>query len=124
MSTLFLSLTNGESKSQGRPQIVHAVWPSGDVTQGWEWVGGPRGSDGGAWTWKDGQADPGRGSIKMELVSGLTGGVVGHVFESQWDNGPAPPAPPWFSRQGGDKLFRYSASPDRSIHYLLWQLQK
>jgi hypothetical protein len=125
MSTFFLSLTNADSESQGTLKIVHTVWPSGDVTQGWTWLtGGPHGLDGGTWTWKDGQADPGRGSIKMDLVSLQTHRVVGHVFESNWDNGPTPPATPWFSRQGGDKTFRYSASPDGILRVFFWELTK
>jgi hypothetical protein len=75
-------------------EINHAVWPTGEVSKGWEWRGASGLSDGGNWEWVD------SGSVRLALTSNLTKRVVAELTSPKWSSGPVPPHQPWFTRQG------------------------
>ena len=50
MSVSFLKVSKGKQRF-GTLEIHAQVWPDGSVNFGWEWVGGPEGTDGGPFDW-------------------------------------------------------------------------
>jgi hypothetical protein len=71
---VFLGLSSG-GNSKGTVEIDHLEWPGGEVSDNWEWMGGPDGYDGGTWEWGSLYGKP-----CMDLTSNLSGGLVAKVF--------------------------------------------
>jgi len=115
---VFLGLSSG-GQSKGTVEIDHLEWPGGEVSDNWEWMGGPDGYDGGTWEWGSLYGKP-----CMDLTSNLSGGLVARVFSSKWDNGPVPPNTPWFSPKGDekDKLYKHYQSQGLTEYYF-WELK-
>jgi hypothetical protein len=40
---VFLTLTGTGSRAMGTVEIDHLEWPGGEVSDNWEWMGGPNG---------------------------------------------------------------------------------
>jgi len=82
------------AKDMGTLEITHNVWPGGQVSAGWEWIGGAGGRDGGSWQWIN------SGGVKLELTSNILKEVVALLSSPKWAGGSLPPPQPWFTKQG------------------------
>jgi hypothetical protein len=99
MSVSLLKVYRGE-KRYGTLEIHAQVWPDGNVNFGWEWVGGPEGTDGRPFDWvKDGDF------VELKLTSHDTG-MTGVLNSAQWYQGPVPPQASWFKHAPIDIFIR------------------
>lgn len=113
MSRLLLSLSTGGGESLGTLEIDHDVWSNGEVSQNWEWMGGPENSDGGTWEWVKGGSG---NDVHMRLTSNLSHQLIGVLHASKWDNGPIPALVPWFAPAPGEtgNVFTYFSQRDQN----------
>ncbi|MEP7076235.1 MAG: hypothetical protein ABI878_10525 [Acidobacteriota bacterium] len=106
-------------KDMGMLEMSHNVWPRGEVSAGWEWVGGAGGRDGGTWKWINTSE-----GVKAELTSNIIKDVVAVMSSPKWNSGLIPPPQPWFAKDG-DALFshnrvRYLKQLGRPNNFLCW----
>lgn len=111
MSISYLKIHKG-GKRFGTLEIHSNYYPDGNVSFGWEWYGGPEGTDGGPADWVTDGA-----FVHLELTSPNTG-MTGVLRSSKWYQGPVPPSHPWFTNHPNNIFY---PGPD---HYLWYKSPK
>lgn len=90
---VFLKVTSQSGKPFGSLQMIYEVWPGGQISQNWEWIGANGTDDGGTWEWN--KADS-FGKVSVALNSNRNSRVISRMFAGRWNNGTFPPLTPWF----------------------------
>jgi hypothetical protein len=92
MITFLKVTTEGNSKPLGILQMIYEVWPGGQVSKNWEWIGTNGTDDGGTWDWEKSLS----GKVSIALDSNLVTGIVGRLLAERWNERTFPPPAPWF----------------------------
>jgi hypothetical protein len=111
---VYLQITDDVKRQRHGTLEIHYQRYGDDITFGWEWYGGPDGTDGGPADWVlDGT------NVTLDLESSDTG-MRGSLGSFRWNKGSVPPKSPWFSNDLNDLQSLAYRSPKVPKLNLTW----
>lgn len=106
----------------GTLEMLHEIWPGGQVSQNWEWRASGKGNpDGGTWDWVYNSTQD---RVEIYLTSNIRQAMIAKMIsDGFWDGSKIPPNQPWF--QGGmmANSLVYT-DPNGTAHHLNWERVK
>ena len=117
---VFLKVTSRNGKPFGSLQMIYEVWPGGQVSQNWEWIGANGTDDGGTWEWNKADSS---GKVSVALNSNRYSRVVSRMFSDKWNNGTFPPLTPWFVDSDAydwENYLEHYGPDGNQLNYAVW----